>query len=247
MQWRADPNFTRIRIGRRDIILHRDIHAHAAEILRRLGALRTVDEPGAGNRQSAFRVTIADAPEMYARRSRRGGLLGSILQSINLDDIYVGTNPRPLRELALTVEAIDRGVPVAEPMGAVIEWIGPALYRGFFLTRAMRGMTLWQFILTDDDPVVRIHVLEQARAAIETMHAKGLSHADLNLHNLFVTRAGESFTVIILDLDNSRLQDSPLAPAIRRSNLARLPRSARKLDPAGKYLDAAAFALLNLE
>jgi hypothetical protein len=79
------------------------------------------------------------------------------------------------------------------------------------------------------------------------MHTKGLSHADLNLHNLLVTQAGESFTVMILDLDKSRLYDSPLSPAMRRANLARLARSARKLDPAGKYLDAAAFALLNLE
>jgi hypothetical protein len=247
IQWRADPNFTRIRIGRRDIILHRDIHAHAVEILRKLGTLSTGGEAGAGNRQSAFRVNIADAPEMYARRSLRGGLLGSILQSINLGDVYLGANPRQLRELAVTIEALNRGVPVAEPMGVVVEWIGPVLYRGFFLTRAMRGMTLWQFILTDDDPTVRSHVLEQARATIETMHAKGLSHADLNMHNLLVTQAGESFKVIILDLDKSRLDDSPLSPAMRRANLARLARSARKLDPAGKYLDAAAFAVLNLE
>jgi Lipopolysaccharide kinase (Kdo/WaaP) family len=247
IQWRADPNFTRIRIGRRDLILHRDLLAHAAELLQRLTALDSGSEPGAGNRQSAFRIAIAGAPEMYARHSRRGGLLGSIMQSINLGAIYLGTNPRPLRELAMTVEAINRGVPVAEPMGAVVEWIFPAIYRSVFLTRAVRGMTLWEFILTDDDPTVRSHVLEQARAAIETMHAKGLSHADLNLHNLLVTRAGESFTVIILDLDKSRLYDSPLSPAMRRANLARLARSARKLDPAGKHLDTAAFAILNLE
>lgn len=242
IQWRADPNFTRIRIGRRDVILHRDIAALAPEILRRLGALGSGSESGAGNRQSAFRVNIAGAPEIFARRSRRGGIMASIL-----DDIYLGTNPRPLSELALTVEAMNRGVPVAEPMGAIVEWISPALYRGFFLTRAMPGMTLWEFLLTDDDPVVRSHVLEQARAAIETMHTKGLSHADLNLHNLLVTQAGESFTVMILDLDKSRLYDSPLPPAMRRANLQRLARSARKLDPAGKYLDAAALAILNLE
>ena len=31
-------------------------------------------------------------------------------------------------------------------------------------------MTLWEFVQTDDDPTVRQHVLEQARAAIDTMH-----------------------------------------------------------------------------
>ncbi len=200
IQWRADPNFTRIRIGRHDIILRRDIGARTAEILERLNALGSGGESGTGNRKSGFHVTIAGAPEIFARRSRRGGMIASIL-----DDIYLGTNPRPLRELAITVEATHRGVPVVEPMGAVVEWIGPVLYRGFFLTRAMPGMTLWQFLETDDDPVVRSHVLGQAQAAIETMHTKGLSHADLNLHNLLVTQAGESFTVMILDLDKSRL------------------------------------------
>ncbi len=220
IQWRADPNFTRIRLGRRDIILHRDVAALASAILQSLGTLGAAGALGAGNRQSAFRINIEGAPEMYARRSRRGGIIASIL-----NDVYLGINPRPLIELAVTVAAMNRGVPVAEPMGAIVEWIGPALYRGFFLTRAMPGMTLWEFIQTDDDPVVRSHVLEQARAAIETMHRKGLLHADLNLHNLLVTQAGESFTVMILDLDKSRLYDSPLSPAMRRTNLA--PRAFR--------------------
>ena len=242
IQWRADPNFIRIRIARRELVLHREIAALAPEILRSLSALGVAGESGAGNRQSAFRVKIVGAPEIYARRSRRGGIIASLL-----DDIYIGIDPRPLTELALTVEAMNRGVPVVEPMGAIVEWIGPALYRGFFLTRAMPGMTLWEFLQTDDDPVVRNHVLEQVRVAIETMHSKGLSHADLNLHNLLVTQAGDSFTVMILDLDKSRLYDSPLSPAMRRANLVRLARSARKLDPHGKYLDSGAFAILKLE
>jgi len=108
-------------------------------------------------------------------------------------------------------------------------------------------MTLWEFVKTDDDPHIRLHVLEQARAAIDTMHSKGLFHADLNLHNLLVTRARDSFTVIILDLDKSRLYDAPLSAAMRRANAARLMRSARNLDPSGQFLDAAALAILNLE
>jgi tRNA A-37 threonylcarbamoyl transferase component Bud32 len=108
-------------------------------------------------------------------------------------------------------------------------------------------MTLWEFVKTDDDPTVREHVLEQARAAIDTMHDKGLFHADLNLHNLLVTQVRESFTVVILDLDKARLVDAPLSPAMRRANAARLLRSARKLDPSGKFLDAAALSILNLE
>ncbi|MGB8413000.1 MAG: lipopolysaccharide kinase InaA family protein [Candidatus Binatus sp.] len=239
MQWRSLPNFSAFKIGRRELVIHRDIAAHAAEIVKRLGELAAASEAGAGNRQSAFRLKLEGGPELFARRGRRGGMIGSILS-----DVYAGMTPRPLAELALTVEAMRRGIPVAEPMGAMIEWIGPALYRGFFLTRAVRGMTLWEFLKTDDDPTVRDHVLRQARSAIDTMHNQGLFHADLNLHNLLVTQARESFTVIIIDLDKARLLDGPLPAAMRRANAARLIRSARKLDPSGRFIDAAALSIL---
>jgi len=113
------------------------------------------------------------------------------------------------------------------------------------LTRTLNGMTLWEFIRTDDDPIVRAHVFEQARHAIERIHQGGLCHADLNLHNLFVTRAGESFTVVILDLDKARLRDRPVSGAARRRIAARLLRSAHKLDPRGRFLDSAALSILN--
>ncbi len=168
MQWRSLPNFSAFKIGRRELVINREIAAQAAEIVQRLGELAAASEAGAGNRRSAFRLKLAGGLELFARRGRRGGMIGSILS-----DVYVGITPRPLNELALTVEAMRRGIPVAEPMGAMIEWIGPALYRGFFLTRAVRGMTLWEFVKTDDDPIVRGHVLGQARAAIDTMHEQG--------------------------------------------------------------------------
>jgi 3-deoxy-D-manno-octulosonic acid kinase len=239
MQLRSDPNFAAFRIGRRELVIHRDIASHGAEIMQKLGELASASEAGAGNRRSAFRLNLAGGLELFARRGRRGGMIGSILS-----DVYVGIAPRPLNELALTVEAMRRGIPVAEPMGAMIEWIGPALYRGFFLTRAVRGMTLWEFLKTDDDQMVRGHVLGQARAAIDTMQNKGLFHADLNLHNLLVTQTRESFTVIIIDLDKARLFDAPLPAAMRRANAARLMRSARKLDPSGQFLDASALSIL---
>jgi hypothetical protein len=135
---------------------------------------------------------------------------------------------------------------VAEPMGAMVEWIGPMIYRGFFLTRAMAGMTLWEFIRTDDDPSVRGYVLDQARDVIETMHQRGLYHADLNLHNLFVTSVAESFSVILLDLDKARLYSPPLPKNLRGANFKRLARSARKLDPVGRYLDSASSKRLGI-
>jgi Lipopolysaccharide kinase (Kdo/WaaP) family len=231
------PDFVQLLDGPRALYLHRTIASHAAEIVQRLPAARGAH--GEGNRQGVFRLRLAGLPEIVARAGRRGGLARWFLT-----DLHLGPNPRPLRELQVTLEARRRSIPVAEPMGAIVDWAAPLVYRGFFLTRAMPGMTLAEFLRTDDDPRVRQYVLERAREAIETMHRGGLYHPDLNLHNLFVTKSGENFAIVILDLDKARIFDRPLARGLRRANGRRLLRSARKLDPAGRYLDSAALSIL---
>jgi hypothetical protein len=239
MQWRGHPDFARIEIGRRVLLVHRDLVEHAADIAVRLAAL----EPGAGggNRASAFRISLGGGLELVARRSTRGGMVRHFLSAT-----FLGTDPRPFRELRVTAEARRRGVAVAEPVGAMAAWIGPGIYRGFFLTRAIAGMTLWEFMRTDDDPAVREHVVMQARAAIVTMHDRGVLHADLNLHNLMVTQAGESFVVVILDLDKAQLSEHPVSAQGRRGNAQRLLRSVRKLDPQGGFFDARALKILDV-
>ncbi|HEY6394945.1 MAG TPA: lipopolysaccharide kinase InaA family protein, partial [Candidatus Binataceae bacterium] len=226
-------------LARRVVVMHREIVPFAAEILRRLASLGSGHESGAGNRRSGFALTIEGAPPLFARRLRRGGLMRFLVS-----ETFFGFSPRPLRELEVTVESHRRGIAVAPAMGAIVERIAPAAYRGYFLTREIGGMTLWEFLRTDDDPAVSGHVLAQARSAIDAMHARGLLHADLNLHNLMVVRSGESFAVTIIDLDKARLYPEQVPSAMRRSNFARLSRSARKLDPKGKFIDEAALKML---
>lgn len=242
IDWRPDPNFARIALGRRVLILQREILPYAPVIAARLRALELPSQaPGAGNRASGYRISLDGGPELFARRARRGGMMRFLLS-----ETFFGLTPRPLQELKIATEARKRGIGVADPMGASVESVAPGFYRGFFLTRAIPGMTLWEFVRADDDPVVRGHILLKARAAIATMHNSGLFHADLNLHNLFVTQAGESFAVVILDLDKARLYDAPLSPELRRENAQRLIRSARKLDPSGRYFDDAALKVLDV-
>jgi 3-deoxy-D-manno-octulosonic acid kinase len=230
-------DFQRIELGRRVLYLRRDFIRDAAAILASLGKFATLS--GAGPRRSGFALTLAGNPQLFVRLGRRGGLAQLLFK-----DIYLGLRARPFRELTLTAEAFRRGIPVAEPVGALVEWVAPLAYRGAFLTRALPGMTLWEFVRTDDDAQVRMHVLAQARQAIDTMHRQGLFHADLNLHNLFVTTSHDSFELAILDLDKAQLSGSPVSPAGRLRNLSRLYRSARKLDPDGRYLDRRSLRIL---
>ena len=239
-----DNDFRRFADNRRILYLRRDLTTQAAAILAAvggLGGLAAQASPlnGAGNRHSGFSVKIDQQLELFVRYARRGGLIRFLVS-----DLYCGANARPVRELAVAAEARRRGIPVAEPIGATVEWLAPMLYRGAFLTRALAGMTMWQFVQTDDDPLVRMHVAGQVRQAINLAHQKGLFHADLNLHNVFITTVGERFTVALLDLDKARILGGPLAPALRASNLARLRRSIRKLDPKGRYFDASIIATL---
>ena len=237
--------FSRFSAGPYQLYLRADLAPHAAALAAALGEFGAAGSTGnanrgVGNRGGGFRLTLPGGPELFVRRARRGGAIRRVL-----DDLYFGFHPRPLSELRVTAEAARRGVPLAEPMGAAVRWVAPGLYRGFFITRAAAGMTLWEFLRTDDDPSVRAHVLERAREAIETMLREGLHHPDLNLHNLFVTPHGESFAVIILDLDKARLRDGPVSGAARRRIAARLLRSAHKLDPHGRFLDSTALSILN--
>ena len=237
--------FSRISAGPYQLYLRADLAPHAdalAAALGKLGAANSIETAnrGAGNRGGGFKLVLPGGPELFVRHTRRGGAMRRVL-----DDLYFGFHPRPLSELRVTAEAARRGVPLAEPIGAAVRWVVPGLYRGFFITRAASGMTLWEFLRTDDDPSVRAHVLERAREAIETMLREGLHHPDLNLHNLFVTPHGESFAIIILDLDKARLRDRPVSGAARRRIAARLLRSAHKLDPHGRFLDSTALSILN--
>jgi 3-deoxy-D-manno-octulosonic acid kinase len=232
-------DFKRLAIQNRMLYLRHDLIAQADTIMAAVihppsstveGELST----GAGNRNSGFPLKLANGTDLFIRFAHRGGLMRFLNRGL-----YLGVTPRPVHELAVTAEARRRGLSAVEPIGAVVQWLAPALYRGAFITRMLHGMTLWQFVQTDDDSAVRAHVIEEARRAINLTHQQGLFHADLNLHNLFVSTAGESFAIALLDLDKARLYALPLEPALRAKNFARLRRSISKLDPRGLYFNDA--------
>lgn len=218
-------------LGRRTLYIRRDLTRFVPEILNRLIEAGREGIRGTGNRMSGFLLDAEGAPPIFARRSRRGGLVRLVM-----NDIYFGLRPRPVRELTVSAEAARRGIPVAEPLGAMVEWVMRGVYRSVFLTAAMSGMTLWELLRTDDDPDVRSHILAETRGVIDTMHRLGLCHADLNLNNIYVTRTQDSFNVVLLDLDKARLFSNAVSLKLRRKNLKRLYRSARKLDPFCRYL-----------
>jgi hypothetical protein len=232
------PDFIKSKVGRKLTYLHREIAPFAPALLLEIDRTLRSGEKGAGNRESGYPIDIEGAPKLFVRRSRRGGMMRF------LGDLYIGFVPRMVYELNVISEARSRGVPVPEPMGALVEQVSPAVYRGAVLTKAIPGMTMAEFMKVETDPRSLSHVLRMARHSIDTMHEQGLLHDDLNLHNLYVSMAGDSFSVVILDFDKAKLMARPVRPSQRRSNLARLAKSIRKLDPEGRYLNEASLKIL---
>src|SRR5581483_7740552 len=79
-------------------------------------ALPAAAEPIATGRGGAHRVTLPGGVRAVVRPYRRGGLVARLVH-----ETYLGIRPRPLRELAVTVEARRRGVATAEVLAARVE------------------------------------------------------------------------------------------------------------------------------
>jgi hypothetical protein len=219
--------------GPRRLYLASAIAGQAQTIEQCLTSAHAGGELPAGNRRSAVPLRVAGLAPMFVRRYRRGGLMRFLVS-----ELYAGAVPRPLQELLVTAAARRRGLPVVEPMGAMVERAAPLVYRGWFLTRALGGATLWNLLLGGAEPDLRHEALKQARFSIDRLHEGGLYHADLNFHNLFVCLGEAAVRVVILDLDKARLYRSALPARRRRANFNRLARSARRLAEAGAILTA---------
>ena len=181
------------------------------------------------------RLVRAAGHEVVVRPYRRGGLAARVLH-----DTYFGWRPRPFRELATLATLRQRGAPVVEVYGAAVQWLLPGCYRGWLVTRYLAGSrTLWEWIAGAPPPLVRARVLAHVGHAIRRLHDTGGRHPDLNLNNILIgpaaTRAGVP-EVVFIDFDRAPGKACRRTP---QADLARLERSARKLDPAGTRLTAA--------
>ena len=232
------PNFVKSQVGRRLVYLDRQLAPFAPALMVEIDRQLRSGAKGAGNKSSGYPVNVDGAPALFVRRSRRGGLMSF------LGEIYIGFIPRMIYELTVISEALKRGVPVVEPMGAIIENVAPAVYRGAIITKAVPGMTFWEFVQNETDPRSLSHVVRMARYSIDIMHEHGIFHDDLNMQNLFVSMAGDGFSVVILDFDKARVHSQALSKGQRKKNFKRLAQSIRKLDPEGKYLNDASLKIL---
>jgi 3-deoxy-D-manno-octulosonic acid kinase len=181
-------------------------------------------------------LRLPDGERALVRAYRHGGLLRAFTGTI-----FFTWPPRPLRELAVSEELRRRGVPTVEPCGACVEPLGGPFYKGWFITRELTGARdLWEtlsggLMMGFDVPAI----LRAVADAVRRLHCEGVYHDDLNLKNILVRREAAGLRSYVIDFDKATLFLGPLPAAVAEKNLERLRRSARKLDPAARYISQA--------
>jgi hypothetical protein len=184
-----------------------------------------------GGRGGIRRVPINEQETIIVRRYYRGGFVRHFLRNL-----YWDRPLRPFAELHCTEEARRRGVPTVEVLGAQVEWVARAFYRGLLITREASGFqNLWAWLQTEPSVDLRQQTVKTVAQTIAIMHNAGIAHADLNLTNLLVGIREAIPQVLVIDFDRARLFPAPVPLRLRKSNLRRLHRSQEKLDPLKRF------------
>lgn len=148
----------------------------------------------------------------------RGGLVGKVLQDQYL---YTGMkNTRVYREFALMCDLYQQGLPVVEPIAALVKRSG-LIYRGDIITRALEGaQSLCERLQAGP---LNEHTLERIGQTLARFHNAGVYHADLNINNILFD--GED-NVYVIDFDRGEIRQPE--PQWQQQNMARLARSFAK-------------------
>lgn len=196
----------------------------------RLEGLRAagLDRPGRwqelirqGSRRSGRgRVARWKAPcgeTWILKQLRRGGVLAPLWR-----ERFAGT-ARPVRNVALPLEAARREIPTPAPRALLLVGGPPGLCRAWLALHAIEGADLSERFLSGPDPSPT--VLAATVSLIRRMHDRGLEHRDLNLGNLLVAESARGVRAYLLDLDRAVFHSGPLDFNRRQRALRRLERS----------------------
>ncbi|WP_300272556.1 3-deoxy-D-manno-octulosonic acid kinase [Halomonas sp.] len=178
----------------------------------------TGEAPGRG---ASLFLNAGNGEAWVLRPYRRGGLVARLSERRYL---WTGLErTRAFRELRLTAELLDQGLPVPRPVAAGVTRHG-LTYEATLITVRLPGARALASLLKNgqaDDAL-----LQRVGATIRRFHDAGLDHVDLNVRNLLVDDGGK---VWLIDLDRCRLRPHG---AWKARNLERLGRSLEKFGAA---------------
>jgi 3-deoxy-D-manno-octulosonic acid kinase len=198
------------------------------------------DHPGQlsrfAGRETLRTVNLRNGENALIRPYRHGGVFRWISGKT-----FFSWPPRPFRELAITEELRRRGFPTIEVYGAGVEGIFGPFYRGWLITRELKGSC--DLSTAIQNGFVRKWTVEKVfrpvAMSLRSLHRQGVYHSDLNLKNILVRAEPAGVKGYIIDFDKAVLFVGALPDPLAKKNLRRLLRSVSKLDPQRQYLTAA--------
>lgn len=178
----------------------------------------TGEAPGRG---ASLFLDAGAGREWVLRPYRRGGLIARLSARRYL---WTGLErTRAFRELRLTADLHQRGLPVPAPVAAAVTRHG-LTYEAALITERIPGARALASRL--ETAKADEALLRRVGTTIRRFHDAGLDHVDLNVRNLLVDEDG---AVWLIDLDRCRLRPKG---AWQAANLARLARSLAKSSAA---------------
>ena len=183
-------------------------------------------------------LTLPDGETALIRRYQHGGFFRALTGAW-----FFSWPPRPFRELSITEELRRRGLRTVEVYAACVGPTKGPFYRGWLVTRQLSDAEdLWSALQSGLVERIGLHAALQAVAdSVRAMHREGVYHGDLNFKNILLRLENGAVASYIIDFDKAKLFLGQLPPQLAKKNLARLLRSAHKLDPEQKYLPVAAW------
>ncbi len=179
----------------------------------RLADLRAGGRPIRSERGGSVSAHLGpgDDDRVIIRHYRRAGPLGRFLG----DRYFLGE--RPLHELAAYEAARSAGVPVPEPLAAILRRSG-LCYRADLIVREVTGaVTLQEYLRSNPShEAVRAAAAALADAFAHLVDA-GIYHPDFHAGNVLVREDGADVHISIIDFDRAKQFDS--LPAARRDEM----------------------------
>jgi tRNA A-37 threonylcarbamoyl transferase component Bud32 len=171
----------------------------------------------------AYAVPLSSGDRVVVRRSRHGGLLGSIR-----DDRFLGATRAP-RELEISLSLRRLGVATPEIVAYATYPAGPMFRRGDVVSREVprsRDLAAMLAALSRGDS--RRPLIEATGQLLASMSLARARHPDLNIKNvLLADNEFDGVEAYVLDVDRVWL-DKASAETVLEANLRRLSRSALK-------------------
>jgi hypothetical protein len=174
-------------------------------------------------RGTAYGVPLSNGERVVVRRSRHGGLLGSIR-----DDKFLGATRAP-HELELSMKLRRLGVATPEIVAYATYPAGTLFRRADVLTREVpRSRDLAEALGALSRSDSKHELIAATGKLLASLSVAGARHPDLNIKNILIAHnAFGGIEAYALDVDRVWL-DTPGKQSILEANLRRLSRSAVK-------------------